>query len=113
MSLIRTFVEHRLAANLGMVLMILAGVWAITQLTVRLNPVQSLPWVYTDIVWRGASAEDVEKLVTAPLEQQLKNVPDVKTVRSVTRDAATQVRVELEPEADIQEAVDRVKQRIA
>ena len=113
MKLIRTFVEHRLAANLGMVLMILAGVWAITQITVRLNPVQPMPWIHTDIVWRGASAEDVEKLVTAPLEQQLKNVPDVKTVRSVTRDATTQVRVELEPEADIQEAVDRVKQRIA
>ncbi len=113
MKLIRTFVEHRLAANLGMVLMILAGVWAITQITVRLNPVQPMPWVHTDIVWRGASAEDVEKLVTAPLEQQLKNVPDVKTVRSATRDAFTQVRVELERDADVQEALDRVKQRVA
>ena len=110
---IRTFVEHRLAANLGMVLMILAGVWAIAQITVRLNPAQEMPWVYANIAWRGASAEDVEKLVTTPLEQQLKSIPDVKTVRSVTRDAASQVQVELEPDADVQAAVDRVKQRVA
>ena len=113
MNLIRTFVDHRLAANLGMVLMILAGVWAITQLNVRLNPVHPMPWVHADIFWRGASAEDVEKLVTTPLEQQLKTVPDVKTVRSMTRDARSQVQVELEPDADVQEAVDRVKQRVA
>ena len=113
MPLIRTFVEHRLAANLGMVLMILAGVWAIAQITVRLNPAQEMPWVYANIAWRGASAEDVEKLVTTPLEQQLKSIPDVKTVRSVTRDAASQVQVELEPDADVQAAVDRVKQRVA
>ena len=113
MKLIRTFVEHRLAANLGMLLMILAGVWAIAQITVRLNPVQATPWVNTGIVWRGASAEDVEKLVTTPLEQQLKTVPDVKTVRSVTRDANSFVQIEVEPDADVQEAVDRIKQRIA
>ena len=113
MNLIHTFVNHRLAANLGMVLMILAGVWAITQLNVRLNPVHPMPWVHTDIFWRGASAEDVEKLVTTPLEQQLKTVPDVKTVRSMTRDTRAQVQVELEPDADVQEAVDRVKQRVA
>ena len=113
MPLIRTFVEHRLAANLGMVLMILAGVWAIAQITVRLNPAQEMPWVYANIAWRGASAEDVEKLVTTPLEQQFKSIPDVKTVRSVTRDAASQVQVELEPDADVQAAVDRVKQRVA
>ena len=113
MPLIRTFVEHRLAANLGMVLMILAGVWAIAQITVRLNPAQEMPWVHANIAWRGASAEDVEKLVTTPLEQQLKSIPDVKTVRSVTRDAASQVQVELEPDADVQAAVDRVKQRVA
>ena len=113
MNLIRTFVDHRLAANLGMVLMILAGVWAITQLNVRLNPVHPMPWVHADIFWRGASAEDVEKLVTTPLEQQLKTVPDVKTVRSMTRDTRSQVQVELEPDADVQEALDRVKQRVA
>ena len=113
MKLIRTFVEHRLAANLGMLLMILAGAWAIAQISVRLNPVQPMPWVNTNVVWRGASAEDVEKLVTTPLEQQLKTVPDVKTVRSVTRDAASFVQVEVEPAADVQEAVDRIKQRVA
>ena len=113
MGLIRIFVEHRLAANLGMVLMVLAGVWAIGQLTVQLNPNQPRPYVNADIGWRGASAEDVEKLVTTPLEQQLKTIPDVRSVWSVTRDAGAFVQVEIEPDANLQDAVDRVKQGVA
>ena len=113
MTLIRTFVEHRLAANLGMVLMVLAGVWAISRLTVQLNPNQSRPYVNTQISWRGASAEDMEKLVTTPLEQRLKTIADVKSVWSMTRDTSTFVQVEIEPEADIQDAVDRIKQGVS
>ena len=113
MKLIRVFVEHRLAANLGMVLMLLAGVWAITQITVQLNPSQPRPYVNTSIAWRGASAEDVEKLVTTPLEQQLKTTPDVKSIWSVTRDTSSLVQVEVEPDADLQDAVDRIKQAVA
>ena len=113
MGLIRIFVEHRLAANLGMVLMLLAGVWAIGQLTVQLNPNQPRPYVNADISWRGASAEDVEKLVTTPLEQQLRTIPDVRSVWSVTRDTWSFVQVEIEPDANLQDAVDRVKQGVA
>ena len=113
MKLIRTFVEHRLAANLGMVLMVLAGVWAISQLTVQLNPNQPRPYVNTQINWRGASAEDMEKLVTAPLEQHLKTIADVESVWSVTRDTSTFVQVEIEPNADIQDAMDRIKQSVS
>ena len=113
MNLIRIFVTHRLAANLGMVLMVLAGVWAITRLNVGLNPVQPQRFADVSIAWRGASAEDVEKLVTTPLEQQLKTLPGVETVWSVTRDTASLVEVRVEPGADINELVDAMKQRVS
>ena len=113
MNLIRVFVNHRLAANLGMVLMVLAGVWAISRLNVGLNPVQQQRFADVAIAWRGASAEDVEKLVTAPLEQQLKTVPGVETVWSITRDGSSFVQVRAEQGADINELVDAMKQRVS
>ena len=113
MNLIRIFTTHRLAANLGMVLMVLAGVWAITKLNVGLNPVQPERFADVSIVWRGASAEDVEKLVTAPLEQQLRTLPDVEAAWSVTRDASSVVSVRVGTGADINELVDAMKQRVA
>ncbi len=113
MNLIRVFVNHRLAANLGMVLMVLAGVWAVSRLNVGLNPVQPQRFADVSIGWRGASAEDVERLVTTPLEQQLKTVPGVETVWSVTRDTASFVQIRVAPGADINETVDAMKQRVS
>ena len=113
MNLIRVFVTHRLAANLGMVLMVLAGIWAISRLNVGLNPVQEQRFADVGISWRGASAEDVEKLVTAPLEQQLKTLPGVDTVWSVTRDASSLVQIRAEQGTDINELVDAMKQRVS
>ena len=91
----------------------LAGVWAISQFTVQLNPDQPRPYISISIFWRGASAEDVENLVTTPLEQQLMNIPEVVTISSSIRDAATFVQVEIEQDADLADAADRIKQAIA
>ncbi len=113
MKLIHVFVEHRLAANLAMLLMILAGVWAASQIAVRLNPENDRHMVNASIAWRGASAEDVEKLVTTPVEQHIKTIPEVKALWSVTRDGFSFVRIELEPDAHVQTAVDAVQQRVA
>lgn len=112
-DLIEVFTHHRVACNLAMVLMLLAGIWAIKHLNVQLNPTRPQNYVNVSIVWRGASAEDVEKLITVPLEQQLKNLPDVKTLRSTTRDRYAYVQVQMEQDADMRRSIDLIKQRVA
>jgi len=111
-NLIEIFVHHKVACNLTMVLMLMAGVWAISMLNVQLNPTVTQNYVNVTIVWRGASAEDVEKLITNPLEQQIKSLPGIKTLRSTTRNVYTNLSVELEEDADLGKAVDLIKQRV-
>ena len=113
MNLINLFADHKLAATLTMMVMVLCGVWAIISLNVSLNPVQEQNFISINITWRGASAEDVEKLITNPLEQQLRTLQNVKTVRSTTRDMNAYVNVEMERGSDMQKAIDEVKQRIS
>ncbi len=72
--LIDTFTRHRLASNLLMIMLALAGLWGIRQLTVQLNPAQDANEASVSIAWPGASAEDIERLVTEPVEQQLRSL---------------------------------------
>ena len=111
--LIRVFVEHRLASNLAMALMVLAGVWAISQINVQLNPDQAPRFVSVSIGWRGAAAEDVEKLVTTPVEQQLRTLGEIKTLRSYTGNGYSNVMAQLEVDADIGQTVEKIRQRVA
>lgn len=113
MNLINLFASHRLAASLTMIVMVLAGFLAIKSLNIGLNPTMDPDRVSVTVIWRGASAEDVEKLITTPLEQQLRSLPDVKTIRSTTRDTSAYVQVQVEQGADIQRSIDEIKQRIS
>ena len=68
--MIQLLAEHRVAANLAMIIMILAGVWAIKGIPSQLDPPMHFPTVTVEVQWRGAAAEDVEELVTTPIEQR-------------------------------------------
>ena len=68
------FVHHRLAGNLVMLVMLLGGVMALTRMNIQFFPTFALDVVSVRVVWSGASAEDVERGITDPLEQRLRSV---------------------------------------
>jgi multidrug efflux pump subunit AcrB len=111
--LIRTFAQHRVAANLLMILMTLAGIWAIRAMPTQLDPPADFPVVFVEVQWPGASAEDVEKLVTDPIEQALRTQNALRELTSRTRNGSTLIRAEFAHDADMTMALDQVKQRIA
>ena len=66
--MIDTFARHKVAANLLMVMMILIGFWAVRVMPSQRDPPADFPIVVEDVQWIGARAEDVETLVTIPIE---------------------------------------------
>ncbi|MEE4300229.1 MAG: efflux RND transporter permease subunit [Pseudomonadales bacterium] len=112
-SLIEAFARHRVAANLLMIMMILAGAWGVAHIHTQLNPPQTPPEVWVDVTWPGASAEDVEGRVTIPVEQALRGLRDMRELHSRSRPGRSSVWVEFEFDADLPAALDRVKQAVA
>jgi multidrug efflux pump subunit AcrB len=110
---IERFASHRLAANLLMVLMIMAGIWGAVKIRVQMNPDQTWNVAEVELVWPGASAEDMETLVTNPVEYQLRGLDGVERLNSWTRNGAAWVQLRFERHVDINDAVDTIKQRIA
>ncbi len=113
MNLIRRFAEHRLAANLAMIIMTLAGLWAVRVMPTQLDPPANFPLVFVEVAWRGASAEDIEALITDPVEQQLRTLPNLHELTSRTEEGFVRVAAQFTFDADISDALDQVKQRVA
>ena len=111
--LIDTFTRHRLASNLLMIMLALAGFWGIRQLTVQLNPAQDSTEASISVAWPGASAEDVERLVTQPVEQQLRSLTRLASLTSKTSDSLSEISVTFDQGTDMIDAMDRVKQRVS
>ncbi len=111
--LIDVFTRHPLAANLLMVMLILAGIWGLRQMTVQLNPPEPSNAVSVEILWPGASTEDIEQLIARPVEHQLRSLQNLKNLTSTTAESQVQIQLEFEKGSDMGRAIDRVKQQIA
>jgi multidrug efflux pump subunit AcrB len=107
------FTHHRVAANLLMALMILAGVWALSKLNRQFLPNFALDVVSVRVVWSGASAEDVERSITTPLEQELRSANGLKKLSSTSATGVAALSLEFYRDTDIGAAVDEVRERVA
>jgi len=108
-NLIHIFARHRNAANLLMLLMLLSGALALTRINTQFFPTFGIDIITTDIVWSGASAEDMEKNVITAVEPELRFIGSVKRVNSYATEGHASVVVEFEPGADMQKALSDVE----
>lgn len=112
LNLIGALTRHRVAPNMLMLIMIIVGFWAMTKLNIRFFPQFSEQLITVSAPWVGASAEDVEEALLVPLENELRNTTNLKKMTSVARDGLALVYLEFPEQADIDEAVDNVKQLV-
>ncbi|MBJ6136165.1 efflux RND transporter permease subunit [Marinobacter litoralis] len=106
------FVHHRVAGNLVMLVMILGGVLALSRMNLQFFPTFALDYVSVRVVWSGASAEDVERGITDPLEQRLRSVDGLKGMTSTSAQSISSITLEFHEGTDPIQAVDDVRQQV-
>ena len=111
-NLIGLFAKHRVAANLLMAMMILAGVMALKQLNVQFFPNFELGTISVTTIWSGASAEDIETGITVPLEQRLRSVDQLKEMFSSSAPGVSGMTLEFHEGTNMILALDEVKKQV-
>ncbi|SHK08279.1 Multidrug efflux pump subunit AcrB [Marinobacter antarcticus] len=106
------FVHHKVAGNLVMLMMLLAGALALTRMNVQFFPTFALDVVSVRVVWSGASAEDVEQGITNPLEQRLRSVDGLKKMTSTSAQSVASITLEFEEGTNPITALDDVRQQV-
>lgn len=107
------FAQHRVAANLLMIMMLVAGALSLNRLNTQFFPNFALDIITISITWRGASAEDVEESLTTRVEQELRTIDYVDKMTSTSSYGSSLVTLEFEEDADMGRALDQVKDHVA
>jgi HAE1 family hydrophobic/amphiphilic exporter-1 len=109
--------RNRSIVVLAVVAVVLLGLFGITSLKQELIPDLTFPYLTVVTVAPSASASDVERDVTAPIEQAVKATSDVKEFVSYSNEGMSIVTIEYEfgtdiaaKEAEVQQAVGAVQQ---
>ncbi|MDX1527329.1 MAG: efflux RND transporter permease subunit, partial [Gammaproteobacteria bacterium] len=112
-DLIGTFARHRVACNLLMAMMILAGIWSLVHLNTQFFPNFALDFITVRVTWTGSSAEDVEDSLVNPLEQALRTADGLRQMTSTASEGGARLTLEYEEGTDMGIALDWVKEQVA
>jgi multidrug efflux pump subunit AcrB len=71
-----------------------------------------IPYIVVSTPYPGTSPEDMENLVTRPIEKQLKSISDVKKITSNSVPDFSSILVEFDPDLSIETAKQRVRDAV-
>ena len=115
-AIIEFFLRRSIFGNILTVILIGWGIYVGLTINREALPNIDFDIVLVTTVFPGASPEEVEKLITNPIEDQLKSVEGIKEIRSSSIENRSGITVIIDPDAknprkvveDIRSAVDRV-----
>ncbi|MGM0516693.1 MAG: efflux RND transporter permease subunit [Pseudomonadota bacterium] len=111
-GILERFARHRVAPHLVMLLMILGGLFAISRMNIQFFPNFAVDVVSVSVVWTGASAEDIERGITEPLEERLRSVPNVDTMTSTSAQGVSTITIEFRQGTDPVLALNDVREQV-
>lgn len=103
------FTRHRTVANLLLVLMIIAGLFAFPNMRAQFFPDVVVDDLSVNVSWSGAGAEDVDAAIVQVLEPVLLAVDGVTASEATSQEGRARVTLEFEPGTDIERAAEDVQ----
>lgn len=84
-------------------LLILGGLYSFSKLKVDLLPNIEFPQVSVEVIYPGASPQDINEQVTTPLETKLKGIEGLKSLQSSSYESIAIINLEFPFEADMED----------
>lgn len=106
------FLERSLLVNLITVMIFVVGGMALFGLQKETFPQVEFDVILVNTGYPGSSSEDVEKLVTIPIERKLKTVDGVKKLNALSAEGSSIVYLEIQPDADLDIVLEDVKNAV-
>lgn len=111
-GIIEWFARNSVAANLLAVTIIVGGLSSVMNVKQEIFPEVDPRMVTVEIVYRGASPEEVERGVCQPIEEAIEGMDEIKKITSTATEGLGIVNVELEINADKGRFLDKFKNKV-
>lgn len=111
--MINIFIRRPVFTTMLVMLLVVFGLNSYPNLGIDLYPDVEFPIVNVTVTYTGASPEEMESLVTKPVEDAVSSVAGIKTLSSVTREGVSQVNLEFEFGTNPKLAANEVREKVA
>lgn len=111
-SLSTIAVDNRTSIFILTIMIMVFGIFSYQSTPKEQFPEVDWPTVYINTPYFGNSAEDIENLVTRPIEKELQSVDGIKDIKSTSIQDFSVITAEFESGMDIDEVVRKVKDAV-
>lgn len=111
-GLLRYFVGHKTAANLLLLLMLVAGVIGGLKIRAQFFPDVVIDTLNVSISWSGTGPQEVDEAIVSRLEPKLRAIDGIETITAVAREGSASFKLEFLPSWNMDSALDDVRAAI-
>ncbi|MHC1758851.1 MAG: efflux RND transporter permease subunit [Negativicutes bacterium] len=111
--MIKMFIRRPVFTTMLVMLLVVFGVTSYPSLGIDLYPDIDFPIVTVRITYTGASPEEMEGLITKPVEDAVSSVSGIKTLSSTSREGISETIIEFELGTNAKMAANDVREKVA
>ncbi len=111
--MIGTFIKRPVFTTMFILLLVVFGIRCYPEIGVDLNPDVDLPIVSVRVTYDGASPEEMETLVTKPIENRVSQVSGIKTLSSTVLEGYSETVLEFNLGVDPQVKASEVREKVS
>ena len=104
--------KHRITVYVFIAILFFSGLYSYVSLPREAAPDITIPFVIVSTIYIGAAPQDIENLVTRPIEREVQTIENIKVIRSSSVEGASTITIEFNPNVDIDHALQRVKDKV-
>jgi multidrug efflux pump len=108
----RSALKRQVTVMALLVFIVIAGVYCYVTLPREAFPDITIPYVFVTTTYEGVAPEDMEKLITIPIERKLKGISDLEEIRSTSAEGLSTVAVKFLAGVDIDDALQKVRDKV-
>ncbi len=113
MNIAKLSIKRPIFITCIVILMMVMGIIGFNLLGVDLFPPIDFPVVIVYTVYPGTSPEEIEKLITKPIEEQVSTIAGIKRLSSRNLDGVSIVVAEFDFDTDIKYAEEKMREKVA
>ena len=110
--MIRWMAEHKVAANLLMIIILFAGALGVKNIKQEVFPEMDLDLIIVAVPYPGATPDEVEESIILPIEDSVSGITGIKKINATASENMGYIRIELQNDADKESVFEDVKSAV-
>jgi len=112
MKITNLAIRYRTSIVILTLVLVIGGLISYQTIPKEANPSIAIPNIVVTTVYPGASPDDIESLITQPVELEVQSVNGIVEIRSTSTEGVSTVVIEFDPDISIDDALQKVRDRV-